>query len=141
MPCDLPHAPIIKVCCRPCYNLLVFERANKVQATQDGTEEAIPGEDTSKMITCNKIWSVDTLQSIGSGLIFRDRDRLQCMEKFRDGEIDIDNLCNQLRAKARCSEGGAVVSTKDVDDIFGIMPMPNAPHSRRLASVTFSPHY
>jgi AP-1-like transcription factor len=41
------------------------------------------------------------------------------MEKFRSGEIDIDNLCNDLRAKARCSEGGAVVHQKDVDNILG----------------------
>ncbi len=47
------------------------------------------------------------------------RDRLQSMEKFRNGEIDIDNLCSELRAKAKCSEGGAVVDKKDVDKILG----------------------
>lgn len=47
------------------------------------------------------------------------RDRLQSMEKFRNGEIDVDNLCSELRTKARCSEGGVVVNQRDVDDIMG----------------------
>jgi len=63
-------------------------------------EEVVPNND--KPMTCNKIW-----------------DRLQSMEKFRNGEIDIDNLCSELRAKAKCSEGGAVVDKKDVDKILG----------------------
>ncbi len=40
------------------------------------------------------------------------------MEKFRNGEIDVDNLCTELRNKARCSEGGVVVDKKDVEDIM-----------------------
>ncbi|KAK5956870.1 DNA-binding transcription factor yap1 [Knufia fluminis] len=56
-----------------------------------------------KLMTCNKIW-----------------DRLQSMEKFRNGEIDIDNLCSELRAKAKCSEGGAVVEEKHVNRILGL---------------------
>lgn len=56
----------------------------------------------SKLMTCNKIW-----------------DRLQSMEKFRNGEIDIDNLCSELRAKAKCSEGGAVVEEKHVNKLLG----------------------
>ncbi|KIW14856.1 hypothetical protein PV08_07641 [Exophiala spinifera] len=63
-------------------------------------EEVVP--DNDKPMTCNKIW-----------------DRLQSMEKFRNGEIDIDNLCSELRSKAKCSEGGAVVDKKDVDKILG----------------------
>ncbi|KAF7118409.1 hypothetical protein CNMCM5793_007926 [Aspergillus hiratsukae] len=65
-------------------------------------DEVVPGEDKSQMLTCNKIW-----------------DRLQSMEKFRNGEIDVDNLCSELRTKARCSEGGVVVNQKDVEDIMG----------------------
>jgi len=60
------------------------------------------GPDQERPMTCNKIW-----------------DRLQSMEKFRNGEIDIDNLCSELRAKAKCSEGGAVVDRKDVEKILG----------------------
>lgn len=65
-------------------------------------EEVVP--DTDRPMSCNKIW-----------------DRLQSMEKFRNGEIDIDNLCSELRAKAKCSEGGAVVDKKDVDKILGVV--------------------
>ncbi|KAA8644550.1 hypothetical protein EYZ11_012798 [Aspergillus tanneri] len=65
-------------------------------------DEVVPGEDKSQMLSCTKIW-----------------DRLQSMEKFRNGEIDVDNLCSELRTKARCSEGGVVVNQKDVDDIMG----------------------
>ncbi|KAE8145936.1 transcription factor PAP1-domain-containing protein [Aspergillus avenaceus] len=65
-------------------------------------EEVVPGEDKSQMLSCTKIW-----------------DRLQSMEKFRNGEIDVDNLCTELRTKARCSEGGVVVNQRDVEDIMG----------------------
>ncbi|KAJ5703065.1 AP-1-like transcription factor napA [Penicillium malachiteum] len=65
-------------------------------------EEVVPGEDKAQMLSCTKIW-----------------DRLQSMEKFRNGEIDVDNLCSELRTKARCSEGGVVVNQRDVDDIMG----------------------
>jgi len=70
------------------------------QVEEAKNEESLP--DKEKAMTCNKIW-----------------DRLQSMEKFRNGEIDIDNLCSELRAKAKCSEGGAVVDKKDVDKILG----------------------
>lgn len=65
-------------------------------------DEVVPGEDKSQILSCTNIW-----------------DRLQSMEKFRNGEIDIDSLCSELRTKARCSEGGVVVFRKDVDDIMG----------------------
>ncbi|KAI9925250.1 hypothetical protein ASPWEDRAFT_32453 [Aspergillus wentii DTO 134E9] len=65
-------------------------------------EEVVPGEDKSQMLSCTKIW-----------------DRLQSMERFRNGEIDVDHLCSELRTKARCSEGGVVVNQTDVDDIMG----------------------
>lgn len=54
------------------------------------------------------------------------RDRLQSMEKFRNGEIDIDALCSELRAKAKCSEGGAVVEEKHVNTILGLLADPMA---------------
>ncbi|KIX03875.1 uncharacterized protein Z518_07428 [Rhinocladiella mackenziei CBS 650.93] len=88
------------------YNDLSTENAPKtdllkqVEEAKNGNEEVVPNND--KPMTCNKIW-----------------DRLQSMEKFRNGEIDIDNLCSELRAKAKCSEGGAVVDKKDVDKILG----------------------
>ncbi|RMZ91545.1 hypothetical protein DV736_g1202, partial [Chaetothyriales sp. CBS 134916] len=72
----------------------------QVEAANEGNEEVVP--DNERPMSCNKIW-----------------DRLQSMEKFRNGEIDIDNLCSELRAKAKCSEAGAVVDKKDVDKILG----------------------
>ncbi|KAJ5973112.1 bZIP transcription factor bZIP-1 [Penicillium vulpinum] len=65
-------------------------------------DEVVPGEDQSQMLSCTKIW-----------------DRLQSMERFRNGEIDVDNLCSELRTKARCSESGVVVNQSDVDSIMG----------------------
>ncbi|OCT48289.1 putative bZIP transcription factor (AP-1) [Cladophialophora carrionii] len=88
------------------YNDVATESAPKtdllkqVEEAKNGNEEVVP--DNEKPMSCNKIW-----------------DRLQSMEKFRNGEIDIDNLCSELRAKAKCSEGGAVVDKKDVDKILG----------------------
>ena len=37
---------------------------------------------------------------------------------FKDGTIDIDKLCSELRANARCSESGVVVDCKVVDAIL-----------------------
>ncbi|ERF72800.1 hypothetical protein EPUS_04235 [Endocarpon pusillum Z07020] len=73
----------------------------QVEAAQDGKEEHATSEDGSKMIGCNQVW-----------------DRLQSMEKFHNGEIDVESLCTDLRSKAHCSEGGAVVHQKDVDNIL-----------------------
>ncbi|KAK5219216.1 DNA-binding transcription factor yap1 [Exophiala xenobiotica] len=82
-------------------------------------EEVVP--DTDRPMSCNKIWLVEP--NIGRLRLadIDSRDRLQSMEKFRNGEIDIDNLCSELRAKAKCSEGGAVVDKKDVDKILGVV--------------------
>ena len=93
----------------------------QVDAAQNGDDEVAAGEGRVKLVTCNKIWLVALSTEVvasSSADIFT-RDRLQSMEKFRNGEIDVDNLCSELRAKARCSEGGAVVDEKDVDKILG----------------------
>lgn len=80
-------------------------------------EEVVPGEDKSQMLTCTKIWYAPR-RSVTRKILTPARDRLQSMDKFRNGEIDVDNLCSELRTKARCSEGGVVVNQKDVDDIM-----------------------
>jgi AP-1-like factor len=77
------------------------------------------GPDQERPMTCNKIWSVKPTPRRITVDSHWFRDRLQSMEKFRNGEIDIDNLCSELRAKAKCSEGGAVVDRKDVEKILG----------------------
>lgn len=90
----------------------------QVDAAQGGHEGFVSAEDTSKMLTCNKIWSVYLCLRSYLTADMSCRDRLQSMEKFRNGEIDIDSLCSDLRFKARCSEGSAVVHEKDVDKIL-----------------------
>ena len=91
----------------------------QVDTAQKGEEEVVPGEDRGKLMTCNKIWFVQVILSMLHDTYTCTRDRLQSMEKFRNGEIDVDNLCAELRSKARCSEGGAVVDEKEVDRILG----------------------
>lgn len=61
----------------------------------------VPGDDISSMLNCNKIW-----------------DKLSNRADFKDGTIDIDKLCSELRANARCSESGVVVDCKVVDAIL-----------------------
>jgi AP-1-like factor len=51
-----------------------------------------------------------------------DRDKLQERKDFQDGNLDIDGLCDELRAKAKCSESGVVIDQKDVDAALGRLP-------------------
>lgn len=44
--------------------------------------------------------------------------QLQNNKDFQDGKFDLDNLCSELRAKAKCSESGVVVPAADVDKVF-----------------------
>ena len=44
---------------------------------------------------------------------------------YKDGSFDIDGLCSELRAKARCSESGVVVDQKDVDEALKRLPQQN----------------
>ena len=97
-------------------------RADLIQAdaVQAGEEHVLSGEDRAELMTCNKIWYALAPPPLrGFGRSRSCRDRLQSMEKFRNGEIDVDNLCSQLRAKARCSEGGAVVEEQLFNAIVG----------------------
>ncbi|KAH7084898.1 transcription factor PAP1-domain-containing protein [Paraphoma chrysanthemicola] len=55
--------------------------------------------ETDTMLNCHAIW-----------------DKLANRADFKDGTIDIDNLCSELRAKARCSDSGVVVDHRDVEE-------------------------
>ena len=55
-------------------------------------------------------------------LLIDNRDRVQRSEKAQSGELDMDGLCSQLKAKAKCSGSGAVIDQKDVDAILGPPP-------------------
>ncbi|KAF2001924.1 PAP1-domain-containing protein [Amniculicola lignicola CBS 123094] len=78
----------------------------QLEKLQDGVDdEVVPGDDPNSLLNCHKIW-----------------DKLSKREDFKDGTIDIDNLCSELRAKARCSESGVVVDHKDVEAALGRLP-------------------
>lgn len=47
------------------------------------------------------------------------RDRVQSSEKVQSGEADMDQLCSELKAKAKCSGQGAMIDRNDVDRILG----------------------
>ena len=82
----------------------------EIERIQDGIdEEVVPGEDINSMLNCHKIW-----------------DKLSSRADFKDGTIDIDNLCSELRAKARCSESGVVVDHKDVEAALKRLPKDKA---------------
>ncbi len=90
----------------------------QVEAAQDGKEGHARREDAADMMSCNKVWFVQSFLSSQVDTDTGRRDRLQSMEKFRNGEIDMDSLCADLKSKARCSEGGAAIHQKDLDHIL-----------------------
>ena len=49
----------------------------------------------------------------------RFRDRVQSSAKVQSGEADMDDLCSQLKAKAKCSGKAAVIDQEEVDRILG----------------------
>ncbi|KAI9663571.1 MAG: DNA-binding transcription factor yap1 [Trizodia sp. TS-e1964] len=71
------------------------------QEQSGNEEEVVPGEDTTAMLNCNRLW-----------------DHISQNPKFISGDLDIDELCAELRTKAKCSETGAVVNVKDLDDVL-----------------------
>jgi AP-1-like factor len=64
-----------------------LEQADPVQAGSD-----------ENLVTCTKMW-----------------DYLQERSDFKDGSLDIDGLCSELRAQARCSESGVVIDQEAFD--------------------------
>jgi AP-1-like factor len=93
-----------------------------IEHLQDGDDEVVPGEDMNSMLNCHKIWLVPLPGPSGSCMLTRPRDKLSSRPDFKDGSIDIDNLCSELRAKARCSESGVVVDHKDVEAALKRLP-------------------
>ncbi len=81
-----------------------------------------PEDDKQQFIACDKVWLVHYVLAIAViGLLtsLRFRDRVQASEKVQNGEADMDDLCSQLKSKAKCSNGGAMIDQKDVDRILG----------------------
>lgn len=93
----------------------------EIDDKQSEDEEVVPADDPSQLLTCNKIWlviqcspDVTSKQAANS----ENRDRLQDCPKVQSGEFDLDGLCSELQAKAKCSETGAVVDEKDFKKIM-----------------------
>lgn len=63
---------------------------------------------------------IPTLLCLHWLIIFRCRDRVQTFEKDQGGaSLDIDSLCSELKAKAKCHETGAGIDEQDVNEILG----------------------
>jgi len=94
----------------------------EIERAQDGEDEVVPGEDVNSLLNCHKIWSVEPCSNVRRDLLTPSRDKLSSRPDFKDGTIDIDNLCSELRAKARCSESGVVIDHKDVEEALKRLP-------------------
>lgn len=82
--------------------------------------EVVPGDEARQFITCDKLWFVQPHPVQHTFLTFpRRRDRVQTSKKAQSGQVDMDDLCSQLKSKAKCSGKGAVIAEKDVDAILG----------------------
>lgn len=102
-----------------------LEEIERAQDGQDGDDEVVPGEDVNSLLNCHKIWSVHFANILTNNQLTPYRDKLSSRPDFKDGTIDIDNLCSELRAKARCSESGVVVDHKDVEAALQRLPKDN----------------
>jgi len=60
-------------------------------------------------------------------MLTQDRAAIQNRKEFKEGNIDIDSLCNELRKKAKCSESGVVVDQHDVDAALKRIPPRTGP--------------
>lgn len=95
----------------------------QIERLQDGDDEVVPGDDPSQLLNCHKIWFVFPTPTFRETIFLTsNRDKLSSRSDFKDGTIDIDNLCSELRAKARCSESGVVVDHKDVEAALKRLP-------------------
>ena len=75
-------------------------------------------DSSGKLISCNSIWYVQPNQAFDLNKSVTDnslRNQLQSNPDFQDGKFDLDNLCSELRSKARCSESGVMVDQDHVD--------------------------
>jgi AP-1-like factor len=72
-----------------------------------------------QMLNCNTIWCVDPPNNtVYNNTNTAPRSQLQSNQDFKDGKFDLDNLCAELRAKAKCSESGVTVPSEYVDAAF-----------------------
>lgn len=82
----------------------------EIDAAKDDDGAGAP----SQMLTCNKIWCVETMIWRHNGLANSIcREKLQNCPRVQNGDFDLDGLCSDLQKKAKCSGTGAVVDEKD----------------------------
>ena len=95
---------------------------NKVPETVNPTCELQSEDDGKQLLPCDKLWFVHYVYAsaaINPLTSPRFRDRVQSSEKVLNGEFDMDDLCSQLKSKAKCSGSGAMIEQKEVDRILG----------------------
>lgn len=79
---------------------IYLPKQEPAQQLQQGQNE-MSLKSAEQMLNCNTIWS-----------------QLQSNQDFKEGKFDLDNLCAELRAKAKCSESGVTVPSEYVDAAF-----------------------
>ncbi|KAH3673256.1 hypothetical protein WICMUC_003715 [Wickerhamomyces mucosus] len=73
--------------------------SNKKESLESSVLEEIVPNKEGNMLKCTEIW-----------------DRITSHPKYSD--IDIDGLCSELRAKAKCSDKGVVIDYSDVSNVI-----------------------
>jgi len=76
----------------------------EIDARLNEEDEVVPGEDTTQMLTCTNMW-----------------EKIQACPRVQNGEIDMDSLCSQLQAKAKCSGDGPVIQESDFKEVLHSM--------------------
>lgn len=97
---------------------LMPERQTAAQQLAKQKDISLP--QAEKMLNCNTIW-YDILIISPSSITTKPnvcRSQLQNNRDFQDGKFDLDGLCAELRAKAKCSESGVTVPSEYVDAAF-----------------------
>ena len=95
----------------------------EVEVQQNGNDPVVPEGEAKQFLTCDKLWFVLCSLVRAHLLMMLDyRDRVQGSMKAQSGEADMDELCTQLKSKAKCSGSGAVIEQKHVDAILGPAP-------------------
>ena len=99
---------------------LIQEVEAEVQKTA-GPRKLGPEDDNKKFLGCERIWFVPCVlpTAVFDLLTLCIRDRVRKSEKVQSGEADMDDLCSQLKSKARCSGKEAVIDEEDVNRILG----------------------
>ena len=95
----------------------------EVEVSQNANPSEVGPKDNKKQaVGCDKLWFVScrhVTMATTPLTTLRFRDRIQASEKVQNGEADMDDLCAQLKAKAKCSGKGATIDQEDVDRILG----------------------